>query len=191
MNRRKAIGGMLLAGIGGVLAYSGYKWYNWHKTPDLAYVQKNASLLAALTETILPATDTPGAKAAAVDQFIVIMLRDCVDERTANTFIDGLKDVQSRSFSEYGKPFEQCAAEEQQSIVTYFQEKGKPWGGIAGKIEKRYLGKSFFNILKDLTVEGYCTSKVGATQALSYLYIPGSYQGCMPMQPGQTAWATN
>ena len=48
-----------------------------------------------------------------------------------------------------------------------------------GKVQYRLLGKSFFSILKELTVEGYCTSKLGATQALTYVYIPGSFQGCI------------
>ena len=48
----------------------------------------------------------------------------------------------------------------------------------------------FWFMLKDLVTTGYFTSEVGASQALEYLYIPGKYQGCVEMKPGQKAWAT-
>ena len=48
---------------------------------------------------------------------------------------------------------------------------------------------SFFKILKDYTMTGYFLSEVGATQALAYEKIPGGFQGDLPLQPNQKAWA--
>ena len=70
------------------------------------------------------------------------------------------------------------------------EEKGKPFPGIVGKVEKRLAGESFFTVLKKYTVLGYCTSEAGVTKALAYDYIPGKYVGDMPLAPGQKAWAT-
>jgi hypothetical protein len=39
-------------------------------------------------------------------------------------------------------------------------------------------------------VLGYCTSEVGATQALAYAHVPGDYRGCVPLRPRQKGWAT-
>ncbi|HLX67414.1 MAG TPA: gluconate 2-dehydrogenase subunit 3 family protein, partial [Puia sp.] len=61
---------------------------------------------------------------------------------------------------------------------------------IIGKAQEVYLGRSFFTTLKKYTVEGYCTSQAGATRGLSYLYVPGSFHSCIPLQPGQRSWAT-
>ena len=191
MNRRKAIIRITLGGAGLAAAIGGYKWYGIAKTPDVRYVTGNKELLAALAETIIPATDTPGAREAGVADFIVMMVRECLDRKNANNFIDGLKDLQSYSKSKFGKDFEHCTATEQEAVMTHFEKRDKPYGGIAGKVQNRYLGKPFFIILKELTVEGYCTSEPGATKGLAYVNVPGSYRGCMPMTSGQKAWAIN
>lgn len=190
MNRRKAIGRIFLAGVGGGLAFSGYKWYDWNKTPDIDYLVRHGALIGALAETIIPATDTPGARDAGVGDFIVTMIRDCTDRMSANKFIDGLKAVDHYCQSNFQQPFEKCSDTDRQSTLRHFEEQGKPFKGVIGKAQNRWLGRSFFTTLKAYTVEGYCTSEAGATKGLAYLYIPGSYHGCIPMTPGQKAWAT-
>jgi hypothetical protein len=190
MNRRKAIGQIALTGIGGGLLLAGYKWYDWTRTPDITYIEQHKELITALAATIIPTTDTPGAREAGVGDFIVTMIRDCTDRMSANKFIDGLKDLGHYCQSHFDKPYEQCSESDQQAILHYFEEKGTPYKGIVGKAQDAYLGRSFFATLKKYTVEGYCSSEIGATKGLSYLYIPGSFHGCIPLQPGQKAWAT-
>jgi glucoside 3-dehydrogenase (cytochrome c) hitch-hiker subunit len=191
MNRRKAIIRITLAGTGLAAAFTGYKWYDITKGPDLVYLDNNRELLGALAETIIPATDTPGAKEAGVGDFIVMMIRECTGVKEQNKFIDGLKDLQGYCRSEFGKPYQSCNSGEQEKVLTHFEKKGRPMGGLAGKVQNRYLGKSFFTILKDYTVEGYCTSEQGATRGLAYMAVPGSFHGCIAMQSGQKAWATS
>jgi hypothetical protein len=190
MKRRKAIGLLILTGAGAGLAYSGYTWYDWNKAPDLAYLQQNRELIAALAATIIPADDTPGAKEAGVQDFIIKMIKDCTGIRVANKFIDGLKELDRHCRSKYGKPYEQCPEGQQQQVLRRFEEKGRPFKGILGKAESKWLGGSFFTTLKEYTVQGYCSSMPGASQGLAYLPIPGSYRGCIPKMPGQKAWAT-
>lgn len=48
----------------------------------------------------------------------------------------------------------------------------------------------FFTLVKELTILGYFSSEIGCTQALSYVQIPGSYQGVVKLKEGQKAWAT-
>lgn len=45
------------------------------------------------------------------------------------------------------------------------------------------------NMLRDLTVLGYFTSEIGATQALNYIEVPGRYEGCIDYKKGDKAWA--
>jgi hypothetical protein len=42
--------------------------------------------------------------------------------------------------------------------------------------------------MKDLTLWGYFTSEIGATQALRFVEIPGRYEGCIPFAKGDRAW---
>jgi hypothetical protein len=190
MNRRKAIGRIAIAGTGACLLLAGYKWYDWTKTPDIHYLEQHKELITALAETIIPATDTPGAREAGVGDFIVIMIRDCTDRMSANKFIDGMKDLAQYCRNHFDKPYEQCSASDQQTVLRYFEKKGTPYKGIIGKAQDAYLGRSFFTTLKQYTVEGYCSSQPGATRGLSYLYVPGSFHGCIFLQPGQRSWAT-
>jgi len=190
MKRRKAIGRILLAGGGTVAAYSGYRWYDLKKDPDLVYLDQRRDLIADLAETIIPATDTPGAKEAGVHDFIILMIKDCTDIKSQNKFIDGLKELEHYCSSAFNKPFGKCAENEKQEVLKHFEAKGKNFKGILGKVQNRFLGKSFFITLKENTAAGYCSSEAGATRGLAYVYIPGKYIGCVPLQPGQKSWAT-
>jgi hypothetical protein len=54
-----------------------------------------------------------------------------------------------------------------------------------GRLDGAPLG-----LLQELTVLGYFSSEIGATQALAYDPLPGAYRGCVDLAPGQKAWAT-
>jgi hypothetical protein len=188
MNRRKAITRLLAVGGGGVLSYAGIKAYNLYKVPHLGNLDSQQTLIADLAETIIPATDTPGAKEAGVGEFIIKMVRDCTTRRSQNKFLSGLGDLADYSHSEFKMPFSECSKAYRIRILRHFEKAGAPYKGIMGKIEHRLLGDSFFTTLKKYTVLGYCTSKQGATEALAYDYIPGKYS-VTPLKPGQKAWA--
>ena len=190
MKRRKVIGLLLLAGGGTATGLGGLKWWQLNHTPDKAYLDGKLNLLSALAETIIPKTDTPGAKEAGVGQYLIDMVTDCTDKKTQNKFIDGLKDLEQYTQDKYNKFYETCTVEEQHQVMKHFQEKGKPYNGIIGKAQNKFLGKSFFTTLKEYTVTGYCTSQIGATQGLAYLAVPGPYIGCTSLQKGQKTWAT-
>lgn len=191
MKRRTAIGRIVLIGGSTVAAWSGYKWYDWNKTPDISFVQQNEELITALAETIIPATpDSPGAREAGVGPFIIKMLEDCTDIKSKNKFIDGLKELKAHSLSKYNKSYEHCSEEERYTMLKQVEKQDKPWPGLIGKVQNRFLGRSFFTTLKHYTVEGYGTSRLGATKAFVYVPVPGSYHGCIPLQPGQKSWAS-
>jgi Gluconate 2-dehydrogenase subunit 3 len=190
MNRRKALGRIILAGIGGTLAFGGYKWYEGARTPDIPWLVQQKELLAALADTIIPPTDTPGARAAGVQDFMITLLKDCTDRRTLNKFIDGLKDLEAHCRSKYQTSFTHCSEAGRIDTLAFFEKKDRPFSGIWGKAETRYLGKPFFSTLKDYTALAYCTSELGATRGLAYVAVPTDYHGCLPLQPGQPAWAT-
>jgi len=172
--------------------FSGYKWYDWNKSPDIEYLTGNKRMITALAETIIPAdATTPGATEAHVADYIILMIRDCTDRRSTNKFIEGLKAVAHRAQSRYNKDFESCTPIEQQAVLAYIASTDRPFTGIVGKAQNRYLGRSFFTTLKQYTAEGYCSSEAGATRGLAYVPVPGSFRGCVPLQPGQPAWATH
>ena len=190
MNRRKAIYSLMLLGAGSVATYTGYKIYQVNKKPNLMFLDEYVDLIAALTENIIPRTDTPGAIDTGSPAILIAMIKNNADRKTQNNFIDGLKELLHYSTDKYVQSFATLPFATQQQIVKVFYEKGKNYAGKSGKVKNKILGKSFFEILKQYTSIAYCTSKEGASIGLAYDYIPGKFEGCVPLRPGQKSWAT-
>jgi glucoside 3-dehydrogenase (cytochrome c) hitch-hiker subunit len=130
--------------------------------PELLSAVQGA-LLADVMDTIVPATDTPGAKAARVHVFVDLALARCVSppqQRQVLAAIDSLP-------NEFGTL---AVAEQQRRLAQ--------------------LPPDAFGLLRELTVLGYCTSEIGTTQGMAYDPVPGGYRGCVELKPGQRAWAT-
>jgi hypothetical protein len=186
MNRRKALIGIAL--FSGA-AYVGYKVYDLLAERNVN-LEEQKGLIAELAESILPRTDTPGAKEAKVEEAIIVFLKDCTDRKTLNNFLDGLEEVDSYAQSQFQQAFVRCDSQQRTYILSYFEKKGKLSAGFIGKVQKKLFGQPFFATLKEYTVRGYCTSMAGANQGLSYLYIPSKRLSCMDMMPHQKSWAT-
>ncbi|MFK5121473.1 gluconate 2-dehydrogenase subunit 3 family protein, partial [Klebsiella pneumoniae] len=82
--------------------------------------------------TILPKTDTPGAKEAKVGAFMTVIVRDCYKPEEAKVFIAGLKKLEEESKKKNNKGFIESSAEERKALLTAldaeqkaFQEKKK------------------------------------------------------------------
>ena len=130
--------------------------------PELLSPAQGA-VLAEVVETILPQTDTPGAKAARVHVFVDLALKRCAtadQQRSAVTALDAL-----------GPGFASLPPAERETRV-------------------KTIDPAALLLIRDLTLLGYFTSEVGATQALAYIPVPGDYRGCVQLEPGQKAWAT-
>lgn len=143
-----------------------------------------------LAETIIPTTNTPGAKSANVQDFIINVMINCTSRNEQNNFINGLEQLTDYCEKEYGKSFLKCTEEERNEILNHFEQRGEYKLVILNKISNKLFGQSFFLKLRTLTVDGYCNSKLGVTEGLAYDYIPGSYESCLKLHPGQKSWAT-
>lgn len=163
------------------------------------FTAEQDALVADLAEVIIPTTKTPGAKAARVNEIIDVVLKDCYKKADQQRFIDGLTMTQKLSQDGYGKSFSQLDNNQKIEVVKKLeadakQQKMNAARTVAGQQdvvipeEKRNV-TPFFAMLKDLTLMGYFTSEIGCTQALEYVAIPGRYEGCVPLKPGQKAWA--
>lgn len=178
-----------MSGSGAVIM-SGFNGYRWFTRPSLRRLPEYKPLIAELAETIIPRTETPGAKDAGVEDFIITMIQDCTPYRVQGRFMEGLEDVEAYTRSQYGLTFSECSKEQRHNVLTYFEKRDRPFPGIAGKAVRKLFGDNFFMTLKKYTVQGYCTSLEGATKGLAYDYVPGRYQGCVTLAPGQKCWAT-
>lgn len=189
MNRKKAIQSLLAFAAVGVSSVSVYEWASSGHTVKLTELPQKKQLIAELAETIIPRTDTPGAKDAHVEEFIIKMIKES-DQKSQHNFLAGLGNLEKYTSDKYDHSFIECSPQQKFAILKHFEDKATYAIGILNKINNKFLGTPFFNKLKDLTVEGYCTSQLGATQGMAYNYIPVKFEACLPIQKNQKAWAT-
>jgi len=172
--RREAVQTLLML-IGGTLSLP-VQAALLRKTGNLnpgRFSSEEQTLITELAEVIIPTTNTPGAKAAGVGEFISYIIGHCTDTTQQEAFRRGLQQTDALSQSGHGKRFELLDAPQK--------------FGIMDQITRQE--KKFFTTLRELTIVGYFTSETGATQALDYVAIPGRFEGDIPLRPGQRAWA--
>ena len=162
--------------------------------PDLNYKpvffnEDQARIMSELAETIIPKTDTPGAKEAGVPNFIDMMLNECYKEEDQKSFLEGLARFDADAKAAYGDSFVYLKDEQKLEFVKKANE-----AAVAESKEKKdpKAPRPFILKAKELTMLGFFTSKPGATEVLQYEAVPGSYKGCIPLSEagnGKT-WAT-
>jgi glucoside 3-dehydrogenase (cytochrome c) hitch-hiker subunit len=156
--------------------------------------QQNATVVA-MTDLILPATDTPGAKAARVNDFIDVILTEWASDTERQDFLNGLAGVDKRSNDLYGKTFTDASAEQQTALLRAMDdsvmgahiEKHRRHGNTVPEERDKQLRDSFWYVFKGITLHGYYTSEIGFSQELNQQIIPGAYHGCVPLTAGKKA----
>lgn len=138
------------------------------------------ALLRELGEIIIPTTDTPGAIAAGVHDFINHYIVYCASPAEQQGLIAGLKRIDDSAKNHFSKPFLSASKQQQIALLTNME---KATDGFTADDRK------FFKQLKALVTFGYYTSEIGATQELAYLAIPGGYKGNFKFKQVGKAWA--
>lgn len=166
---------------------------------DLTFVPRffnedQAQLISALSETILPRTNTPGAIDAGVPGFIDDVVGTVYSAEQQKVFTDGLAALAITAKSEIGSDFIDATPEQQLAFVKK-QNSDVLSGNNASQSEGWWAAgggktKPFFLELKELTILGFFTSEAGATQVLQYKQVPGPFKGCVPLSEVGKAWAT-
>ena len=152
-------------------------------------------LLAVMSEHIIPATDTPGAIEAGVADYIDAMLTDFYSDEQKNTFLEGLTAVEKSAEESYGSSFMKCSKEQQFELLDGLDRAAFPDLESMSDEEKAAFeerrqeeGRPFIIRLKELTISGYYTSEIGATQEL-HLNPMTPYRGDIPFSEVGKAWA--
>jgi len=128
-------------------------------------------MVVLLSEMIIPQTDTPGAKAAKVNEFIDLVLDDA-NETERKQFLNGLAWMDGRSQELFGTDFVSAAPEQQTALLTIV-------ASPKNKAFEDQVGIDFFKAIKALTITGYYTSEIGMKQELGddgqlfFLEYPG------------------
>ena len=156
--------------------------------------------VAAIAEFIIPATETPGAKGARVDEFIDLVITDWSEGEQRARFLHGIAATDARSRSLYGNDFVKCSQPEQVALLTMLDEeltelreaeesgRRRRKTGAHTDAEDTPVEQNFFHMMKSLTLVGYYTSEIGITQELDRPGIHmGPYQPCVPLDENSKA----
>lgn len=154
------------AGVGQLFAAKTH-WHGWQPSqsqeawkPLVLNAHQNETV-ALISELIIPETDTPGARAAKVNEFIDFTLsRD--DASTRDRFLLGLEWMDRKSNELHGADFIRLSAEQQIALLSRISD-------TAAEISPdERTGSEFFKDIKDRTIVGYYTSEPGLVQELQF-----------------------
>lgn len=143
-----------------------------------------------IAETILPRTTTPGAKDAGAGLFMVTFVTDCYTQKQQAAFRAGLADIDKRA----GGRFVSLAPQDRTGLLRALDAEARKHAvdvTETGTTEEGEAMPHYFTMIKQLTIFGFFTSKVGATEVLKYVAVPGRYDGDLAYVPGTPAWGTS
>lgn len=131
--------------------------------PECFDAHENETVVA-LSELIIPATDTPGAKAALVNRWMDRLLTVGPREQR-DAFLDGLHWLDGQMMAKHGKPFVRCTETEQVAILKALDGAQDPGG-------------RFFQMAKSLTSRIYYATEIGMKELNKGGRVPADYAAC-------------
>jgi hypothetical protein len=134
------------------------------------------TLLEDIADTLLPTTAaSPGAKAAGVGPTMVLILNDCRAPDVQQLVAKGLQEFRALCRSRGGE-FSSLPQAERERLLTEMDAAAKD------------AETHWFGVVRELALHVYFSSEIGLTRAMRYELVPGSYDSCVPLAPGQPAW---
>lgn len=143
--------------------------------------------VTAMAELIIPATDTPGAKAVRVNEFIDHIVAEWYSDEDRTRFLAGIADVDTRTQALFQKNLVDASPLQQSEVLRALGEEMAEAADALSAAPAGYRGSSpepegnFYLIFRQLTLTGYFTSEAGFTQQLHEEIIPGRFDGCVPV----------
>lgn len=175
MERRSVIRSLVII-AGGIIVLPACQHTPGNASIRLKNIKINADqekLLAEIASTIIPQTNTPGAREVGAHLFALRMLDDMYEKQVQQNFVTGLKQLEANTKKQFDESFVNCTIEQKQKMLL----------GIESK--KGYSKEvfDFYEIMKQRTIEGYLNSKYVMTNIVKYELIPThKYDGYYPVK---------
>lgn len=154
-------------------------------------------LLTALADTIVPATDTPGAVGAGVPTKLDGMLATWASPASRKAIVEALDRIEGAAKLAKKKSFAALSSAERDAVLRPHDKaalvpvkppanapKGSPLAPIAWVTDNGYLR------VKELVITLYYSSEVAMAQELIYEHNPGTWQPSIKVTHTTRPWAS-
>lgn len=182
MNRRDAVKattallGGVLVGSSGVLIACGRG--TRASVPGVLGLD-DQTLIEDIADTLLPTTAaSPGAKEAGVGAAINLILTDCYTPDAQQRVVRGLQEFRTTCGARCGQGFASLPRRDRERLLREIDLEAQ-----------KSPDTHYFGLVRELAHGAYFSSQIGVTRALRYVPVPGRFDGCVPLEPGQPAWA--
>jgi len=185
MNRRTVIKNLALVLGGAVLLpsclHSDGTTFVQLKHIDLSADQEK--LIGDICETIIPKTNTPGAKELKLPPFVLKMLDDCYNKKDQQAFLAGLLKFTDMVKTKYNSSFGDLSAKDREAVLVGIENSAKSNNAAKTPARRPRPQKhlqddplmAFYWGLKQQTIFAYTTSQYFMTKLVFYDMVPGRY----------------
>jgi Gluconate 2-dehydrogenase subunit 3 len=208
MDRRELL--KMIAVLTGTAFIGGEFFLSGCKNPEGSSIEFSADDVAFLDEvgeTILPKTNSPGAKDAKIGAFMTVMVNDCYTAGDQKVFHEGIKKLNDACKEMHNLTFMKATPEQRKSLLISLDEEAKKYAKERREFDDQQIKKEreehekgntgfererrsahYFSMMKQLTISGYFTSKEGKQGALRYTPVPGNYVADLDYKKGDKAF---
>lgn len=175
-------------------------WVPVHLTPD------QGALVRAITDVILPASDTPSATAVNVPEFIDKYIGSGISESDQQFFQWTLDELHKNLLESYGDISDIRHEEYVAFLSTHLRDAHKNAADLTARarsyakameqgekvdVDAGAINYAALSRLRDLAVFAYTNSEMVGKEVLAYDPIPGGYTGCGSLEElsGGKAWS--
>ena len=182
MERRELLKLMALS-LGGSIALPESVFAQFAEPLDMGKLKffspAERALVAVVTETIIPETDTPGAITAGVPGWLELLVQDCLAAEDQTVIKKGLSRLELDCAGQFKKGFAELPLEDRIRVLTKLEIEAK----------KASDSKAFIRQFKELTKFTYVNSEAGGSKAFDFVLIPGRWDPAADLLPAQKAFS--
>lgn len=184
MNRRLALKQLAIL-TGGILLAPACSFNSEKASIALGNLKISAEqekLLGEIVGTIIPTTETPGAKDLNIHHFVLVMIDDCREKSIQDDFVKGLRSFDDFIEDNFNESFLKSTPAQRQKMLEYIQSETLSAKNEA--IDEEV--KIFWSETRKLTIQGYMSSEYFLTEVFPYELVPGRFEGCLAISQAKT-----
>jgi hypothetical protein len=141
---------------------------------NLKITPADQTLVSLIADTLIPETDTPGARTLQADAFALVMVDDCMEKSEQEKYLSGMRSFNEEARKISGKSFSDASAEDREEILSQVEAAGD-------KLPEDVA--HFYSSTRRYIIQGYTSSQHYLTAVKPYVHVPGpNFKGCVPVE---------